>query len=83
MCLAERKILVGQEYNPCALFRRMETIPFLISKAVTGLKKKDSLQLPDRYNSVKRQFIGGILDANLRTTEEKWMLRRSEILVGS
>ena len=43
MCLAERKILVGQEYNPCALFRRMETIPFSTSKPVTGLKTKDSL----------------------------------------
>lgn len=42
MCLTERKILVGQEYNPCALFIRMETISFSISRAVTGLKKKDS-----------------------------------------
>ena len=36
MCLAKHKILVGQEYNPCALFGEMETI----SRAVTGLEKE-------------------------------------------
>ena len=42
MCIAKHKILAGQEYNPCALFGEMETISFSISRAVTGLKKKDS-----------------------------------------
>ena len=32
---------------------------------------------------MKLQAVGGILDANLRPSEEKWMLRTPEIFVGS
>jgi len=41
MCFTERRILVGQEYNPLALLRGMESISVSISDATTGLKKKD------------------------------------------
>ena len=35
MCLAQRRIRVGQEYNPCALLRGIESISVSISVGVT------------------------------------------------
>ena len=73
MCIADLKIWMRKEYNPCALFWVIVIISSSISEGEMGLKKKEPGAFTWGRDSENCLNGFGILEAKFYLTKEKYL----------